>query len=142
MPLSVGRTAESTNGIAFAKQKDNSVLTSDDFMKLFVKQLQNQDFTSPMDSGEMMEQITQLSNMQMMQSMAEHSKSSFAVSLIGKYVTAVTTDAIGAAKTVSGVIDRIVPEGEDYVFYVGGKRFSIGDIIEIGIPVAEPEASE
>jgi flagellar basal-body rod modification protein FlgD len=138
MPLAVGRTPESNKKEAvFTTKKDNSVLTSNDFLKLFVKELQSQDFTNPMDSSEMMNQITQFSNMQMMQSMADYSKSSYAVSLIGKYVTASTEGTAGATEKVSGTIDRVSLEGKDYVFYIGKKKFSVGDISEVRMKAPE-----
>lgn len=126
----------------YSTKKDNSVLTSNDFLKLFIKELQSQDFTNPMDSSEMMNQITQFSNMQMMQSMANYSKSSYAVSLIGKYVTVSTTDINGCAESVSGTIDRVALDGEDYVFYIGKNKFYVDDITEIKTNDSEQENSD
>lgn len=131
-----------TTEAVYSTKKDNSVLTSNDFLKLFIKELQSQDFSSPMDSSEMMNQITQFSNMQMMQSMANFSKSSYAVSLIGKSVSVSTTDDLGQAKTVSGTIDRVALDGEDYVFYIGKDKFSIDQITEIKIDDSEDKKSD
>lgn len=126
--------ASSTSGTTATKTKaKNDTLTADDFLKLFVKQLQNQDSTNPMDSSEMMNQITQLSNMQMMQNMANYSKSNYAVSLVGKYVKA-TVEEDGEAKTITGTIDRITSKNGDYTFYIGDKSFSSDDITEVSTP--------
>lgn len=114
-----------------AEKKSSSTLNADDFLKLFIKQLQNQDATSPMDSSEMMNQITQLSNMQMMQNMENYSKSNYAVSLVGKYVKATVADDSGNTETVSGTIDRMVQQDGEYTFYIGEKKFSADDITEV-----------
>jgi len=42
----------------------NAQLTSDDFMKLFIKQLQYQDPTKPMDTDKMLEQTSQMTQLQ------------------------------------------------------------------------------
>jgi flagellar basal-body rod modification protein FlgD len=42
----------------------NAELTSDDFMKLFIKQLQYQDPTKPMDTAEMLKQTSQMTQLQ------------------------------------------------------------------------------
>jgi flagellar basal-body rod modification protein FlgD len=42
----------------------NAQLTSDDFMKLFIKQLQYQDPTKPMDTEKMLEQTSQMTQLQ------------------------------------------------------------------------------
>ena len=112
-------------------KKSKSTLDADDFLKLFIKQLQNQDATSPMDSNEMMNQITQMSNMQMMQNMSNYSKYSFALSLVGKYVKATVISDSGKAETVSGTIDRMVQKNGENTFYIGEKEFTADDIIEV-----------
>jgi len=86
--VSGASSSSSVNAKASTTDSGSSKLNADDFLKLFVTQLQNQDFNKPMDNSEMMNQITQLSNMQMMQEMSAYSKSSYAMSLVGKNVTA------------------------------------------------------
>ena len=134
-PLSRSSTmlnaASSTSGTKSAsKTTSNDALSANDFLTLFVKQLQNQDSTNPMDSSEMMSQITQLSNMQMMQNMANYSQANYAVSLVGKYVKATVADGDKTTDIV-GTIDRMVSKDGKYTFYVGDKSFTAEDITEV-----------
>lgn len=131
MGETIARASTDSSTAIYSKKKDNSVLSATDFMKLFVKEMQSQDFTNPMDSSEMMNQITQFSNMQMIQSMADYSKSNYAVSLIGKNVTASVQKSGGGIETVSGTVDRVSLEEDNYVFYIGNKKFSIDDITDV-----------
>lgn len=128
MSVSVDSVRSSSTGGASSTEKTS--LTASDFLKLFVTQLQNQDFNDPMDNGEMMNQITQLSNMQMMQEMAEYSKSGYAISLVGKTVTA-TRYENGALDTTTGVVSKISLVDSGYVVYVNGKEYSLAGIMEI-----------
>lgn len=131
-PVSGTSSTSSSSNLVYSTNSDNSTLTSSDFLKLFIKELQNQDFTSPMDSSEMMNQITQYSNMQMMQQMASYSKSSYAVSLVGKYVTASRYTVSGEQKTISGIVDKLaIDDDNEYVFYIGDDKFTLDQITNI-----------
>lgn len=134
-------SASSASGTTTKKNKSSS-LTADDFLYLFVKQLQNQDATSPMDDTTMMSQITQLSNMQMMQDMKNYSQSNYAVSLVGKYVKANVTDEVGNTSSVSGTIDRMTSADGEYTFYIGDKSFSSDDITEVATTPTKTETPE
>ena len=83
----LGSSGNTINAV-FTDKTDNSQLEQSDFLKLMVAQLQNQDFTNPMDNSDMINQMVQFSNMQQMQEMANYSKINYAMSMIGKNVTA------------------------------------------------------
>lgn len=123
-----GASGSSTLNAVFTDKTDNAEMTSTDFLNIFVKQLQNQDFSNPMDSSEMMNQITQFSNMQMMQEMANYSKSNYALSLVGKNVTASRNTVSGDTETVTGVVEKVAIDDKEYVFYINGKKFSLDQI--------------
>lgn len=105
-------------------------LTASDFLKLFVTQMQNQDFNNPMDNSEMMNQITQLSNMQMMQEMASYSKTGYAMSLVGKNVIA-SRYTNGELDTETGIVSKVSLVDDAYVLYVNGKKYDMDEIMEI-----------
>jgi flagellar basal-body rod modification protein FlgD len=76
-----------------------SLLGKDDFLKLFVTQLQHQDPMSPMDDNQMVAQMSQLSTVEQLTNlattngqMAQSLASSHAVGLIGRTVTWTDTD--------------------------------------------------
>ncbi len=112
---------------------DRTKLTASDFLKLFVTQLQNQDFNDPMDNSAMMNQITQLSNMQMMQEMAAYSKSGYAMSLVGKTVTA-SRYQNGDLDTTTGTVSKVSLVDDEYVLYVNGKKYTLEQIMQISDP--------
>ena len=122
--------SSSSNSASSSTSSSKSTLTASDFLKLFVTQLQNQDFNDPMDNSEMMNQITQLSNMQMMQQMAEYSKTSYAMSLVGKTVTA-SRYTNGKLDTTTGTVSKVSLVDSEYVMYVNGKKYSLEQVMEI-----------
>ena len=52
-----------------------------------VSQLQNQDFTNPVDDSQYMVQMAQLSMVQQMQGISQDTNRSYAASLLGKVAT-------------------------------------------------------
>src|SRR4051812_43137614 len=87
-----------------------SLLDKDDFLKLFVAQLQHQDPMSPMDNDQMVSQMSQLSTVEQLTNLASTNAamasslvSSSAVGLIGRTVT--WTDGNDASHT--GVVEKV-----------------------------------
>jgi flagellar basal-body rod modification protein FlgD len=87
-----------------------SLLNKDDFLKLFVTQLQHQDPMSPMDNDAMVAQMSQLSSVEQLTNMAaanagmaQSLAQSSAVGLIGRTVTWTDTDE--SAHT--GVVEKV-----------------------------------
>jgi flagellar basal-body rod modification protein FlgD len=87
-----------------------SLLDKNDFLKLFVTQLQHQDPMSPMDNDQMVAQMSQLSTVEQLTNMASANAGmaqslaqSSAVGLIGRTVT--WTDADDNVHT--GVVEKV-----------------------------------
>jgi flagellar basal-body rod modification protein FlgD len=87
-----------------------SLLNKDDFLKLFVTQLQHQDPMKPMDNDQMVSQMSQLSTVEQLTNlattngrMAQSLAASNAVGLIGRTVT--WTDDHKAVHT--GVVEKV-----------------------------------
>ena len=115
----------------FTDESDNSILDPDQFLNLLVLQMQNQDFMNPMDDTTYITQMTQFSNMQQMQKMAEYSQTSYAMSLVGKTVTASRIQVNGSLDTTTGVVDKVSLVDGEYVLYVGGKTYTLSQIMSI-----------
>lgn len=131
MANTVNSALSSASSVQSASKTANKAsLSSEDFLKLFVTQIQNQDFNDPMDNSAMMNQITQLSNMQMMQEMASYSKTSYAMSLIGKNVTA-SRFVGGQLDTTTGTVTKVSLVDDEYVLYIKGKKYTLEQIMEI-----------
>jgi flagellar basal-body rod modification protein FlgD len=81
-------------------------LSTDDFMKLFLAQMQNQDPTKPMDDSQMLSelsQMTEVSTLQSVQKALSGSQLAQSSALIGKTVNGV--DVNGTA--VNGVVTSV-----------------------------------
>lgn len=115
----------------FTDKKENAV-SVDDFLTLMVAQMTNQDFMNPMDDTQFVTQLAQFSSMQMMQEMANYTKTSYVMSLVGKPVTAAKITVAGNLEKETGPVERISLNNNEFAVYVNGKRFTLEQIMEIG----------
>ena len=107
--LNAASAASRASGSTAVTNKD-ATLDKDGFLKLFVAQLQHQDPSAPMDSGESMAQMAQFTMTEQMTNMASSNakiatalNTSSAVGLIGRTVSYI--DADGAMQT--GKVERV-----------------------------------
>ncbi|MCX7614248.1 MAG: hypothetical protein N2Z65_00665 [Clostridiales bacterium] len=112
-------------------KKDKSSLSLDDFLKILSAELQNQSMDNTVDNSQMITQMAQFSTITSMQELSAATSKSYAVSLIGKTVNIVTTDANGKSKTVTGTVDKV--NFEDGVPYlsVDGTDYETSDVTNI-----------
>lgn len=102
-------------------------LTTDDFMKLFLAQLQNQDPTKPVDDQQMLSQLSQMSQIQTLQQVEKAlagSQLAQSSALIGKRVTGVDVNG----KAVDGVVTSVTQSND------------AGLVLQIGSQYIKPDA--
>jgi flagellar basal-body rod modification protein FlgD len=80
-------TATNTTDTTTTTRKANDALGKDDFLKLLVAQLQNQDPLAPMSDTEFIAQMAQFSSLEQMQNMNTMMQTTKATSMIGSLVT-------------------------------------------------------
>ena len=114
----------------FEKESDRQV-SIDDFLVLMVEQLKNQDFMNPVDDTQYVTQLAQFTTMQQMQELAYNAKSTYATSLVGKDVTAAKITVNGDLATTEGPVEKVSLLDGEYVIYVGGKGFTLDEIMEV-----------
>lgn len=115
----------------FTDKKDNSIIDPNHFLNLLIVQMQNQDFMNPMDDTQYITQMAQFSNMQQIQQMTEYSKTNYAVSLVGKVVTASRMGAGGELDTTTGPVEKVSLVNNEYILFIGGKKYSLSQIMTI-----------
>lgn len=119
--------------IVDAKDQGFAGLTADDFMKLLIVQLQNQDPTSPMESEQLLAQVSEMRNLQASLQLESALKSltlgqqiSSSASFLGKTVSG----NIGST-AISGVVSAVqVREGIAYL-KVNGQELEFKDIVTV-----------
>ena len=99
------------------KANNKTTIDKDGFLKLFVAQLQNQDPTAAMDSGESMQQMTQFSMVEQMTNMAGDMRTNNTVALIGRTVTYTDTDKV----VQTGVVESMTTKDGKTTLTVAGK---------------------
>lgn len=106
-------------------------VTADDFLTLMVAQLTNQDFMNPVDDTQYVTQLAQFTTMQQMQEMANYTKTSYVMSLVGKNVTAAKITVSGELQKEVGPVQKITLTNNEFGIWVNDKKFSLEQIMEI-----------
>ncbi len=131
-----GTSLTSTASTTPTSQAYNSQL----FLKLLTTQLANQDPSSPMDSGQMVEQTSQLASMEQLTNLTSTATSTYqlqqrdaAANVLGKVVS--WTDSDGNAK--SGTVSAVAFSGTgDPTLTVGSSTLSLSDVTGIATAAA------
>ena len=97
-----------------AAQRDLSGISGNDFMKLLIKQLQNQDPFSPMSNEEMISQMSTIRELELntrlsdsLSQVTAQQRYGAAAALIGKYAEGMVSDAEGNVFAYEGIITAI-----------------------------------
>ena len=113
-------------------RETKSNLGKDDFLKLLVAQMQNQDPMNPMDDREMITQLAQFSLLEQMSVLNKTFSTSQAFSLLDKTVIAEQYNpTTGSVEMVYGKVDSVALNGTDIKLIVGAKEISLEDIREV-----------
>jgi flagellar basal-body rod modification protein FlgD len=119
-------------------------LSSGDFLKLMIAQLQYQDPFQPMDTSAMMQQTSSLTSVQTLQEMSAlqsellgMQQANTATSLIGKQVTAVDT----SGATLSGVVSGVSYTATGPQLQIGTQEVPLGQVSAATNPTQTPAAT-
>ncbi|AWW26425.1 flagellar hook assembly protein FlgD [Acetobacterium carbinolicum] len=127
--LSTSATAATTT--AAQTKKAGTSLDMDDFLKLMVAQLQNQDMNNTADTSQYTAQMAQFSMVQALTELNEMTKTTYSMSLIGKDVTLAENAADGSLHVVAGTVQGVnLYDGEAQVI-VNGVSYPVSSIMEV-----------
>jgi flagellar basal-body rod modification protein FlgD len=109
-------------------------LTSEDFLKILIVQLQNQDPANPMDSDQLLNQVSQMralqSNIELsdaLKSLTLNQQLTSAASFLGKQVTAVD----GNNQNFTGTVDRVLVKGGKTLLGIGNNEVELSKIVTV-----------
>jgi flagellar basal-body rod modification protein FlgD len=98
------------------KKADNGSLGKDQFLKLFVAQLQHQDPMNPMNDNEFMAQMASFSTLEQVTNLAAANERSATIGLIGRTVT--YTDSNN--ETHTGTVEKVTTKDGKPLLTVDG----------------------
>ena len=116
MPSIPSTNTNPAAGTQAAKSGTNSAMGKDQFLKLFVAQLQHQDPMNPMQDSDFMGQMASFSTLEQVSNLATENARSNAISLLGRTVT--YKDKDGAEHT--GAVEKVSTKDGKPSLTVGG----------------------
>ena len=167
MPLGLDTISAQTN--LYANSKSNSTTIEDledmgitvtqpgedigldftDYLQLMVQQLQNQTMDNTADPSDMLNQLVQMSVVQMMtavktsiNNLVDASTLSYAASLVGKTVTVAQYDEDGNIEEVVGEVTGTGTYQGVSVIFVNDEMYALSDIMAVGTLPEVPEEPE
>lgn len=144
----------SAQNVTSKSQEDNQTLGKDQFLKILITQLQNQDPMQPLQDKEFIAQMATFTSVEQLMNISKQldvmNQSLGTVSgLIGKRVSWIQTDHVDeynietgkntVTSTGSGIVEGIVIRENVQYAKVGSKEIKLSDILEIGeVPEETP----
>lgn len=121
-------------------QKENDPLTlgSEDFMKLMLTQMQNQNPMEPADQTAMISQMAEFSALEQMQSMNSSINTMYAFGLMGKEVSVNNGDGT----MTTGIVDSVTMKNGTNYIEIGGIQYDTVLVLSAAEPSIEDEEAE
>ncbi len=117
---SVIRTLEELNSTT---RTSGSSLGQDDFLKLLVAQMSNQDPMSPTSNEDFLAQMAQFTMLEQIKEMGQSFMTSQAYSMIGQYVYVQDGDSL-----IFGKVDGVVKENGINYLMIGGEMYDLANV--------------
>lgn len=140
LPITLPSGAPGTTTPETKSRIPAKVLGQDDFLKLVVAQLANQDPLKPQTDTEFIAQMTQFTALEQAKTMQADIAQMRAqqevlqgMSLMNRPVAVRTTD--GATRI--GVVEKLELQGDTLKLIVGGKAYDLKDVVEVRLPSPE-----
>ncbi|AZN40857.1 flagellar hook capping FlgD N-terminal domain-containing protein [Paenibacillus albus] len=127
----------SSNVQAATKKQADTSLGKDDFLRILVTQLQNQDPMQPLEDKDFIAQMAQFSSVEQLVNMSDQLTSlrqnlGMVSSMIGKNVQWYDYSDTGEMITKTGAVDSIVIKDKVQYARIGNTDVNLDDIVSIG----------
>ena len=137
-------------GYTVSDSDDAFGLDFTDFLQLMVQQLQNQTIDNAADTSDMLNQMVQMSVVQMMAGVQDSldnlttaTTMTYAASLVGKTVTVGTYDEEGNIQEIVGTVEGTGTYQNMPVIFVNGEMYPLSNIMAVGtLPEVPDEGGE
>jgi flagellar basal-body rod modification protein FlgD len=127
--LSITSVTGTTSQTAATRRTANDSLGKNDFLKILVAQLQNQDPSNPMEDTQFIAQMAQFSSLEQMQNVSKTSSLQQAMMSIGSDVKAKVVDGKGGQELVFGRITAVQQTGDNiYLTLDNGRQIKDSDV--------------
>lgn len=124
--------AQNITGVTNSKVEERKAkheLGKDDFLRLLVAQMQNQDPMNPINDTEMIAQMAQFSLLEQMQELSQSFAMNQALQLIGRLVYAeVRQESSGTVIPMTGHVDRVLIQNGKVMLGIGEAEVKLEDI--------------
>jgi flagellar basal-body rod modification protein FlgD len=134
----VGNTSDiiKANEASKLKTSGNGNLGKDEFLKILIAQLKNQDPTQPLQDKEFIAQMAQFTSVEQLTNMAGEMKTlrqslGFASGLIGKIVSWEGRGESGNSEIRTGIVDSITFKNGEQFANVEGEEISLSKLVKI-----------
>lgn len=114
-----------------AAEKNNSLISSEGFLRLLAVQLSNQDCLNPTQDTEFISQMAQFTSLQAMQEVSQAVNLQYNASLAGKTVTVQGMDTNGRSYEKTGVVESVNFRADEAVLVIDGKSYPVKDLKEV-----------
>jgi flagellar basal-body rod modification protein FlgD len=133
-PISSTSGAASQQGKQSGSADSLSSVSMNDFLKLLVTQLQNQDPLSPMDDAQILQQVSQIKAIESNQRLSDTLTSMqtqqdlvAASTMLQKTITGLTD----SGETVSGLVEKVTVDSSGVKVCVGNNSISLTNISQV-----------
>lgn len=133
--------------LSAAQQRGLASMKSEDFFRILVSEMQNQDPFEPTKTADMISQVSQIRGIEQsdkltttLDHMTQQQRTAGASDLIGRFVHAIVSAADGSAQAISGVVTGVefAPDGTAMLELDTGSQVRTADVVL----VTTPEAAE
>ncbi len=132
MPIDAISSYQPTN--TAGPTSKGGTLTMDDFFKLLVAQLSNQDIYNSVDDTQFIAQMAQFSMVQALGELSQASSTAYSVSLIGKEATVAWVGNDGVLQIHTGIVDSVTLYNGNPQLTIDGHRFDLSSVMEVREP--------